>query len=165
MELNLVPLLYNEGKKMFLDMAVRPETRPDDSFEILTPVQLKGHAVNIGGTIELTAEAKTDVRLTCDRCAEKFVQTFIFPVEERLKKEEHLGEQENPDLTMFPGNEIDLDQLVYSSLVLNLPSKNLCSEDCKGLCPQCGTNLNQGKCECDQHSIDPRFDILDQLLQ
>ena len=60
--------------------------------------------------------------------------------------------------------QLPLDELVEEELILNLPSKNLCRKDCRGLCPKCGKNLNEGLCGCRSDTIDPRLEVLRQLM-
>lgn len=165
MELNLMPIMNFEGKQMTVDHTLDVETRKGDTFEILSPVKITGTIVNIGGCLELEAEGNTTLSLTCDRCGNTFSQPFDFQIKERYKKEEtDLGDNENPDIIVLEGNTIDLCEIAYDNLVLSLPSKILCDSDCKGLCSQCGKNLNNGSCDCDTTPTDPRFDILDKLL-
>ena len=58
-----------------------------------------------------------------------------------------------------------MDEIVYKNIYMNLPSKKLCKNDCKGLCPKCGKNLNEGDCGCDTREADPRFDALDKFFK
>ncbi len=62
------------------------------------------------------------------------------------------------------GEHVDLDDLVREQILLALPTRQLCRDDCKGLCPTCGANLNQTTCDCSAEEIDPRFAALAQLL-
>ena len=64
---------------------------------------------------------------------------------------------------LVPDGKLDLSQLALEDVFLSLPSKLLCSEDCKGICPQCGKNLNEGPCDC-KKEIDPRLAALLDLL-
>jgi len=68
------------------------------------------------------------------------------------------------DYTAAPGNILDIDELALETIQLELPPKLLCSEDCKGLCPKCGADLNEAQCACPPKERDPRFDILNKLL-
>lgn len=165
MELHLLPILNDEGRRLMIDETLTIENRDGDNFQILEPIAVSGQMVNIGGSLELMAKGEAKVRLLCDRCAEEFSDSVFFEMQERFKKEESDGVKEtNPDIVLLEGDTIDLDALVYDAIVMHLPSKVLCNEDCKGLCPSCGTNLNYGDCGCDTESTDPRFDILDKLL-
>ncbi len=165
MEWNLLPILNCDGKRMPIDVSLDLITSETDDFRILEQVTLKGEIVNVGGSLELSAEGYAKLERVCDRCAEAYIIELSFPVEERMKKvEAEDSQQEDPDILVIEGTSIDLAELVYTGLCLNLPSKSLCSEDCKGLCPICGQNRNQGDCACDDRPTDPRFDVLDQLL-
>ena len=75
-----------------------------------------------------------------------------------------LADEENDDYIETPDFVLDLDETVISDVLLSLPQKNLCKEDCKGLCSQCGHNLNEGECDCDKKQVDPRLEILKQLM-
>ncbi|MBE5041069.1 YceD family protein [Ructibacterium gallinarum] len=164
MELNLLPILNFEGRKMPIDVTLEMKNYPGDVFRFLSPVKLQGQVMNVGGCLELSAQGTAKISLTCDRCAENFEREIVFSVEERLKKEDPMVHEEDPEFVIFKGNGIELDELVYGSLFMSLPAKMLCKEDCKGLCPTCGKNLNLESCSCDTQTTDPRFDILDQLL-
>lgn len=164
MELNLLPILNCEGKRLSVDTTLQLSLRPEDNFRLTEPVKLTGQIVNIGGSLELEAEGRANLSLTCDRCVESFETEIPFQIQERFKKEDNTGEEENPDITILEGTSIDLAELAYDALVLSIPTKVLCKEDCKGICPICGQNLNLGVCDCDDRPTDPRFDVLDKLL-
>ena len=165
MELNLLPIINCEGKRMPIDVSLEIENFSQDRFHVLRPIVVKGDIINIGGCLELTACGTTEIEFICDRCAEPFKSDFTFTIDERMRKEDATAEEnDNPDIMIFAGNSINLSEIVYDSLVLSLPTKILCSDNCKGICPVCGKNLNREQCDCVGGSTDPRFDILDKLL-
>ena len=165
MEINLLPILNYEGKRINISEDVDISASKDDSFEIKAPIHFDGSAINIGGTIELSGSASASLSFICDRCAERYDATIDYQVDERFKKDDGLNSaDEDLDISLLSGVAIDLDELLYTNLILNIPSKSLCREDCKGLCFSCGKNLNHGSCDCDNNKTDPRFDILDKLL-
>lgn len=165
MEWNLLPVLNCEGKRLSVTESVLPTGCEMDSFRIMEPILVSAEVFNIGGSLELTYNGEAKLEMICDRCAEPFTKEVAFSGMERLKKEDPAREEnQDDDVTILDGTTIDLDELVYRGLILNLPTKVLCCEDCKGLCPVCGGNLNQGDCGCDTTPTDPRFDVLDQLL-
>ncbi len=165
MEINLLSVLNYDGKKLSLSEDVSISAATGDSFSLLTPVHFEGYVVNIGGTIELHGSASATVSLVCDRCTEEFEYPLTFEINESYKKDDGYTQvDEDSDIILLEGSVIDLDELLYMGVILNLPSKSLCSEDCKGLCLVCGTNLNHGECSCENENTDPRFDILDKLL-
>lgn len=165
MELNLLPILNFDGKRMQINENVEVAPRPGDTFSLSSPVRFSAVAQNVGGTIEITGTAEAHLKAVCDRCAEEFELPLVFSFEERFKKLDEFSEDdENPDISPLEGTSVDPEEIIYTNMYMNLPSKFLCSDDCKGLCPVCGKNLNTGVCSCETDSTDPRFDILDKLL-
>jgi len=63
------------------------------------------------------------------------------------------------------GYNLDVDQLVGNELTLTLPMRVLCSDNCKGICNRCGTNLNRGTCDCDNRSLDPRMSVIQDIFK
>ncbi len=166
MDINIASIKNYEGKSVPIDCAIALEGRPGDDFKIIGPVSVKGLIRNFGGTIELSAKGGAKLEMICDRCAGEFTEDVVFDISESFKENERFergSENENPDIIYFSGDSIDLDEYVYSNLVVSLPGKHLCRDDCKGLCPMCGADLNNGECGCDTRPIDPRFDILDTI--
>lgn len=166
MDINIASIKNYEGKSIPIDCEIDLKGREGDDFDIIAPIKVKGAIRNFGGTIELDAKGTAALRMTCDRCAEEYETPAEFDIIESFKETERFErgeENENPDIIGFSGDSIDLDEHVYSGLVVSLPGKHLCREDCKGLCPECGANLNDGPCKCDTRPTDPRFDILDSL--
>ena len=166
MDINIASIKNYEGKSIPIDCSLPLEGRPGDDFRILGPIRLSGTIRNFGGTIELDAIGEAELELTCDRCAEEYTRALEFDVAESFKETEWFEsgeENENPDIIFFTGDSINLDEHVYSNLVVSLPGKHLCSEDCEGICPMCGVNLNRETCKCDTRPTDPRFDLLDSL--
>ena len=76
-----------------------------------------------------------------------------------------LNLDEMDDIIYVESDEVDLDDLLVPELILDMDIAVLCSEDCKGLCPKCGKNLNEGDCGCDRRVIDPRLAKLQELLK
>ena len=76
---------------------------------------------------------------------------------------ETLEDEENDEIVLLDNGEVDLDEVFTTAAVLNMDAKHVCSEDCKGLCPTCGADLNEGSCGC-KPERDPRFAALAQLL-
>ncbi len=134
-------------------------TRP-----VTEPVLASGTVRNTAGVLVMKGEISTTIHGVCDRCASDFDRELSLPVDVVLVTE--MANEENEDEWVFPleGDSADLDDIVRTVFVLNLDSKLLCKEDCKGLCHRCGKNLNDGPCNC-QKELDPRFAALKQLLE
>ena len=134
------------------------------SYPVSEPVLAEGNVRNTAGVLVMQGSITTTIHGICDRCASEFHRKVEFPIDVVLVTK--LESEENEDEWVFPleGDSADLDDIVRTVFVLNLDSKLLCKEDCKGLCPQCGKNLNDGPCNC-RKELDPRFAALKQLLE
>ncbi|MBQ8748275.1 MAG: DUF177 domain-containing protein [Oscillospiraceae bacterium] len=133
------------------------------SKPVSEPVKAEGTVRNTAGVLVMKGEITTCIHGTCDRCAADFHRNLEIPIDVVLVTE--LANEENEDEWVFPleANTADLEDIVRTVFVLNMDSKLLCKEDCKGLCFRCGKNLNDGPCGC-QKELDPRFAALKQLL-
>ena len=134
------------------------------TYPVSEPVLAQGTVRNTAGVLVMTGDIHTCIHGVCDRCAADFDRDIFFPIEVVLVTE--MANEENEDEWVFPleGDSADLDDIVRTVFVLNLDSKLLCKEDCKGICHRCGKNLNDGPCNC-QKELDPRFAALKQLLE
>ena len=128
------------------------------------PVRAEGTIRNTAGVLMMTGSIETTIHGICDRCCSPFDREVHIPIDVVLVTE--MANEENEDDRVFPleGDSADLDDIVRTVFVLNLDSKLLCKEDCKGLCHRCGKDLNDGPCNC-QKELDPRFAALKQLLE
>ena len=133
------------------------------SHPVTEPVEASGTVRNTAGVLVMSGSIKTCLHGVCDRCAAEFSREVEYPIQAVLVEE--LTNEENEDEWVFPleGESADLQDIVRTVFVLNMESKLLCKPDCKGLCCQCGKNLNDGPCSC-QKEPDPRFAALRQLL-
>ncbi len=163
MLLQLKEVFLNDGSRQRFDYSL-----PMSDFEISgdypfkSPVKVSAEAVNRAGLVELKIKAVFDYTTRCDRCFEEITkhmeQVFVHGLATSLIDDENDDYIETPDYTL------ELDEVVISDIVLNLPSKMLCKDDCKGLCPVCGKNLNLSDCGCDSQPVDSRLEILKQLI-
>ena len=127
------------------------------------PVRVEGQVQNRAGALELKARLDTVLSLACDRCAKPFEREKTVEYETLLAFELANGESDDIILLDEDG-ELELDGLMREVFLLEMDTKNLCSEDCKGLCPGCGVDLNVEPCRC-KKEIDPRLAVLAQLLE
>lgn len=128
------------------------------------PARVRAELKGSPGSVELRGKACYAMTMPCDRCFRTTTQereTGFFHV---LVRE--LSDEENDDgeFVVVPDETLDVDQLVTEDILLDLPSKFLCSPDCKGLCPRCGKDLNEGDCGCEREDVDPRLAVLKELL-
>jgi len=127
------------------------------------------HVSLMGETVFIEGKIDSVVETPCCRCLEtvRLPVTFDFrytlmPVKESIRDNVELH-TEDLDFGFYQGEVVDLSPLIYEQIMLQIPIKVLCSETCKGLCPQCGANLNAGTCDCPRDSGDERFAVLRNL--
>lgn len=122
------------------------------------PVKIKGAAKNRAGVVFIELTAEYTISAPCDRCAADIERKESLPLTYVVVQETE-GE-DTEDFVVAEDQKVDLDPLVRDDIVIRYPSKLLCSPDCKGLCPNCGKNLNEGDCDCANEQTDPRLDAL-----
>jgi len=155
------------------DRVYAPDQLPgEEDFRIAAPVSLAFDIFKDKQEFRLVGRVQTTLELPCSRCLEPFTlpvdQTFDLRYQPRVQNTgEGEREIEEDDLTtaFYENDEIDLGQLMREQFYLALPMKPLCTDDCKGLCPVCGTNLNRGSCDCKREWEDPRMAALRGLTQ
>jgi len=141
-----------------------------DAYRIVAPVQLQFEIHKDKERFRLVGSAVTELELGCSRCLESFrlpvnadFDLRYLPASEVSQDEEREIEEEDLETSYYRDDQIDLNELLREQFYLALPMKPLCEEACKGLCPQCGTNLNTGSCSCNAAWEDPRLAALKQL--
>lgn len=140
---------------------------PDD-MKLIPPVKVTGFAEDKNGCLFLTAEIEARYETLCDRCLRDIGGIITVPFERMVSLDVPPEEDdESLDNVVFAnGSNLDIDRQVTEEIALELPPYHLCKEDCKGLCPKCGKDLNEGPCDCkEEKEIDPRLKILQKLLE
>ena len=128
--------------------------------DVCTGVSRANTAIVYSGCDHKPRTLKAEMICLCDRCGCEFVSVKETPLNAVIV-EENTGD--DPELFILEGDGIDLSEILATCFILDMETKFLCREDCKGLCPTCGKNLNLGPCGC-RKQIDPRFAVLEQLL-
>lgn len=137
------------------------EANADVAFEEKT-VAAEITVVNRAGLVEFTAEVGFVCHFDCDRCAAPVSRGFHFQFRHILVQS--LSDESGDDYIEAPDCQLDTDALLRDDILLALPSKRLCQDSCKGLCPRCGKNWNEGSCGCVLQEADPRLAALRKLL-
>lgn len=130
-------------------------------LEFKKPVSLSGTISNTDNKLLLKGNIRTQLQLYCSRCSKPIIKDINLSIEELFAEENNTFDDE---IWVFNGDIINLNPIIISNIALNIPMKILCKEDCKGLCPICGHDLNQSKCNCDTTYKDSRFDKLNLLV-
>ena len=120
--------------------------------------------------IRVSGRVTTTLSLNCARCLSEFRMEIDSPFTIFYMRDAGLGQDKDVELTeedlvtaTYEGDEIDLSSEIAEQIILSLPIKPLCSHDCKGLCPACGSDLNESPCSCNQESISLKFAALKNL--
>ena len=139
----------------------------DDAYTVVSPVSLVFDVHKDKDKFHLVGRVKGTLGLPCSRCLEPFTIDVDAPFDLRYQPHaEHHGpgerevEADDMDTAYYENDEIDLGQLIGEQFYLSLPMKPLCKDDCKGLCSNCGTNLNKATCDCNTQWEDPRLAAL-----
>ena len=160
--MNLHELLLNPGSRLPFRCELSTDRLDFPAVLAYTAAPVgEGFIVNNAGALTLRGTLSASLRCVCDRCAAEFDREVSYPLDLPLASE--LQDEENPDYFLLDGDELDLEELLETVFILNMDTRFLCRDDCKGLCSRCGKNLNEGPCGCRTES-DPRLAVLEQLL-
>lgn len=120
-----------------------------------------GEVRNDAGVLTVKATIEADLICLCDRCGREFPSLKTTAVDALVVASEE--DSDDPEAFFLEGDWLDLDEVLETALILDMETKFLCREDCRGFCPKCGKDLNEGPCDC-RKDIDPRLAVLEQLL-
>ena len=139
-----------------------------DGVVFTTPAKVTGQIVNMGGYIGLSATVSVGYDAECARCLKPLKRSFEVSFERTVVNRGELvntSDEEADDYIQIVDGMLELDAVAAEQLMMEFPTKEICSEDCKGLCSKCGKDLNEGDCGCPKKEIDPRLAILQKLLE
>ena len=147
----------------------QPGEVADDAgtYDIVSPVELEFDIHKDKDKFRLEGHLRTELELSCSRCLEPyrfavdadFDQRYL-PASAASADPDREVQEDDLETSYYSDDQIDLAELMREQFYLALPMKPLCRDDCAGLCPQCGTNLNTGTCDCSPVWEDPRLAAL-----
>ncbi len=162
MLINISELLSTTSKVLNKEVPIEMENYHHEgiayTFAEKSPVVIT--VSNIGErAIHLDGHFHVALNIPCDRCLEDVKTNFDIEIcrDIDLKSDGDEKVEKLDEFSFIEGSNLDIEKLVYNELLMDFPMKTLCSENCKGICPKCGKNLNQGECGCDRASLDPRM--------
>ena len=173
MKLDLRPLLAGDRLLEF-DYELSLDIDSEDTGSYLSgvgfpsPMKVSGEITNTAGYMRMTLTMSVDYVAQCARCLAPVTGQFTLDLEKTVAPRNLLGDLDEDKLDEFAIIEdgfLDMDEQLREQLEMEFPMRFLCREDCKGLCPKCGKNLNEGECNCDHTEIDPRMEPLRKLLE
>ena len=159
MDINIKPLLSSEERKVTFSYGI-PISYSENGYTVSEPIEVCGEVKDMGGYMVLDAKASVKYVTECARCLKElngeceiqFVRTVATSLESEDGEDEYIIVGENSCLS--------IDDALTEEIILSLPTRSLCSDDCKGLCPKCGCNKNVTECGCVLSAPDPRWNAL-----
>jgi len=139
------------GKAPFEFSGTTEKLFGEDLEDFAGEIKIVGAVEDVGRCFVVRGQIFCKKNFICDRCLSESTGEQVHDFEEEFDKSEALDEL------------LDVTELLRDELLAGQPMKNLCRADCKGLCPVCGANLNEGECGCDRFIVDPRLATLQQL--
>ena len=144
----------------------------DERVRLATPVSVQGRIKRSGAEVIVSGHINGELFINCDRC----LKPLQMPLDNDFELEYVNGSdyealpdaeltEEQMAISVFDGVGIDVDEIVKEQVLLAVPTRLLCRDDCKGICPICGSDRNATDCNCETSSSDPRWDALRSLKQ
>jgi uncharacterized protein len=154
-----------DGLKQELELPVKVN-KHTDTAHVLIKISKLGKMVFAEGSVKVSAT------LTCSRCLKDYPYPLDLTFNEEYtpagvseeEKEYELSEEEL-DLDYYSDEQLDINELITEQILLAVPMKPLCSPECPGLCPVCGKDMSEGKCNCKKDKVDPRLEPLERLKE
>jgi len=148
MIMNVKRILNISGTSEKLDFSVSEERLAQvHTCEFASPVKVTGEIANHAGAVTLQMQIDFSLLATCDRCLKEFTRDFSYQSEHLVVRSLE-SEEDEADYIVAKAESIDPEEIAVMDLLLELPTKMLCREDCKGLCPKCGCDWNEMTCDC-----------------
>ena len=147
-----------DGEKILFD---------DNSIKIVSPIIYKGEIYKVDGSYIINFKLKYEYETECDRCLCNTIKEIETSLSGKLEEYSDLQEDKDEygeEIFYYEDNLLDLENYLLMQVNASLPMKTLCDENCQGLCPHCGVDLNDVSCNCDEEQVDPRFEKLKELL-
>ncbi|MBQ1502063.1 MAG: DUF177 domain-containing protein [Firmicutes bacterium] len=130
-------------------------------FAVNGEVEFSGTVTNMGnGTFSVEGSYGAEIAYSCSRCLAPCTMRVGGSVTALYGEASTEAADGDIDVRPLVGGEIDLTDLILSEIAFDFPMQPLCRDDCRGICPVCGTDLNKNACTCAEQSIDPRWEKL-----
>ena len=164
LKLNIASVLKNDGasKDFSGEVSLGKVDYMGSALDFKSPLKVDGKVLNIGGTLEISGRVTGEFSTECSRCGIVVTEAFEAELFESLENDFSDVDEE---CISVQGNVIDISGSINACIFGNIPMQSFCREDCKGLCPVCGVNLNYNECNCDTTVYDPRFAIFRNLSE
>ncbi len=159
MDINIRKLLSGEVDKLAFSYKM-PVDHTENGYVLENEADVSGVIKDMGGYMQIDADCVIGYETECARCLKKLTGRrsihFSRPVAVKLEA----GNEEEEYVLVESGSVVNIDDILVDELIMSLPYRSLCDENCKGLCPKCGCNRNEKECSCVTKEIDPRWAVL-----
>jgi len=153
----------------------------EDDAAVVGPLAVSLELTNVEGLVAVTGVLEGTIVRQCVRCLKEYEDPLAFSIRAAFVREPKSAprhpkradprkahakvvdaeqEEELDDQYQYQGNQLELAPMLREHVILSAPMQPLCSEDCLGLCPQCGKNLNEGPCQCAEELPVPTFRVV-----
>ncbi|EFI42605.1 DUF177 domain-containing protein [Peptoniphilus sp. oral taxon 386] len=169
MKLNIKDFLQSPDKKMEFSGKLEHQQSDYDisNLNLIFPIEYSGTIFDLESELLLDLSINYKYNTHCDRCLKPLVKEQVSNLKGYFVKNSDMEYEDGADIQYFElcDGEIFLDDIIISQVITSMPFKNLCDEFCKGLCPKCGKDLNEGLCGCEKtKDVDLRFEKLMNLF-
>lgn len=169
MFVNLTDVLTNEDKAVSkqIDAELSQISIGGETFQVVWKSPIQFTFTNIGkGRARINGAGEITFVMNCDRCLKpiEVKLELVFSREVFAPNMLDGASDQNDDQRFMDGYQLDVEDLLRNEIVINWPMKVLCKPDCKGICRQCGKDLNTGTCECDTFVPDPRMAVIKDIF-
>jgi len=166
MKVNLSNLINGSDYQIELDdtFEINEIKTEGNDIKFNRPVEVNGGIFNTDDGIYLQAKVSFEYTTSCARCLKNITKNEVAMLDYKIVYENDQESLTEDELILEKGNILNLKEPIISSILLSLPMKTICDDECKGICPQCGKDLNKGDCNCEDDNIDPRLAKLKRLM-
>ena len=169
MLIDLSEILSIEGKTQVVEAPVSMDFFQSKlgSFPVIEKKPICVTLVNTGKkVVKIEAKGSIVLAIPCDKCLKDVPTEFEVDISEEIdmkaSREDRIKDLD--EINYVTGCSLDVEQLVHNEILIHWPLRVLCKENCRGICPKCGMNLNEGTCDCDQFVPDPRMAVISDIF-
>jgi uncharacterized protein len=155
MKIDIFDLIHGHAEFLNIDGFLDGDVIRVDDVQPLSPIHVKGMMTRAEDELLLNLTATVTIEQACSRCTRFFQAELVVTFKDDVALTQELKNKSEP---------LDITELIRDNILVQLPMKPLCSEDCKGLCPVCGSDRNEIDCTCESEQLDPRLSVLSNLL-
>ena len=153
-----------------LDLDIEENFGPEE-ISLVSPVKAHLELTKAHSEVIVVGNLSAELEFECSRCLKKYRHVMAVPIDvvyhpmEDIGTDRHELKDDEMDMGFYQGEELDMKELIREQIMLNIQMKPLCDENCRGICSQCGTDLNTDTCSCETKTIDSRLEVLKKLLE